>query len=334
MCLTNYIGLKGCGLPTPASGRYVNSLPGVSIKVLDNIADSEKVTYIKVWEAIQERALSSFIANVSTELAKRFRLKTILESLDLGELVDKASTTNASAQYRGFVYSVNCPSGSFKKSSLQVVHVQRIKYFATADQQNVVIKIFDVDIQRELFSATINASEGWNYIEVNKSFKTANMFVCYDATDNASALLKLNEHTEGCCDLCVKEIYGNNCTGTIKGCVSDISNPYQTTVSNNLHGVSAEFSLLCSFDAVVCSNKKVFELAYWYKLGEEIMVERLLSSRVNLTTIDQKDAEQARAYFMENYAEHLKNAASGIDLDLSDCCIVCNAAISYQESTM
>lgn len=54
-CLKDYIGIRGCGA-APESGQFINSLQGISLKSIQLVSDSEQVTFVKVWEDVQERA--------------------------------------------------------------------------------------------------------------------------------------------------------------------------------------------------------------------------------------------------------------------------------------
>lgn len=75
----DYIGLGYCttGVYTaPASGIYLNSLPGISIENIDKIADSEQVTYMGVWSDVQTFALAQFRMDVLNEMKKCWQLST------------------------------------------------------------------------------------------------------------------------------------------------------------------------------------------------------------------------------------------------------------------
>lgn len=74
-CLTNYIGLNGCSGNAPASGLYINSLPGISLESIDKIADSEQVTYQGVWADVQVEAWARFYVDVINELTKCYQLQ-------------------------------------------------------------------------------------------------------------------------------------------------------------------------------------------------------------------------------------------------------------------
>lgn len=54
-CLKDYVGIRGYTV-TPASGQFINQLPGISLKSIQSIANSEQVTALAVWNDVQERA--------------------------------------------------------------------------------------------------------------------------------------------------------------------------------------------------------------------------------------------------------------------------------------
>lgn len=86
-CFLNYIGLSYCTggvYDSPASGIYLNSLPGISIENIDKIADSEQVSYLGVWDDVQKTALAQFKLDVMAELNKCYKLN---RTCDYNELI-------------------------------------------------------------------------------------------------------------------------------------------------------------------------------------------------------------------------------------------------------
>ena len=74
-CFINYIGLSLCGAyEAPASGIYINSLPGLSIESIDKVADQEQINYLGVWEDVQTNALQQFRLDIMAELQKCYTL--------------------------------------------------------------------------------------------------------------------------------------------------------------------------------------------------------------------------------------------------------------------
>lgn len=68
-CLKDYVGIKLCpDAEAPDSGLFINSLPGLSIEALDNIADSEQTSYLGLWADAQEEAWARFQNDFFKEL--------------------------------------------------------------------------------------------------------------------------------------------------------------------------------------------------------------------------------------------------------------------------
>lgn len=59
-CLTGLVGILGCTNPAPESGLYINSLPGVTLEMVDKVADAEQITYLGVWKDIRDRGIRKF----------------------------------------------------------------------------------------------------------------------------------------------------------------------------------------------------------------------------------------------------------------------------------
>lgn len=335
-CLKEYIGLKGCGNDTPPSNRYVNSLPGVTLKAIDNMASNEQVTYANVWSDVQDRAIANFSTRVTGLFAERYKLKKVLSNIDLGEAIDAISNqTAAAAEYRGFTYELKFTSNVYTKpSALQQVYVQKLRVYLKV-AGGFTVKIYNLDLKKELYTKAVTGGlVGWNTVSVYQCFSAFRLFFAYDCTAIESVEQTITDYSTSCCSDCVTDIYGDGCKGWLKGAKATTASPYEVEQGNDTYGLTAELSLLCSFDNVVCKNLKVFEAGYWYALGEELMVERLSSPRFNITTIDAKEAEDLRGYFSNKFSEELRLAVDSIDLDQSDCCIECNAPLMYAESSM
>ena len=75
-CFIDYIGLSLCAgaYDAPASGIYLNSLPGLSIESIDKVANQEQVNYIGVWDDVQTNAVQQFKVDVIAEMQKCYQL--------------------------------------------------------------------------------------------------------------------------------------------------------------------------------------------------------------------------------------------------------------------
>lgn len=75
-CFIDHIGLSYCEgvYNAPASGIYLNSLPGINIESIDKIADSEQISYLGVWDDVQKSAVAQFKLDVISEMTKCYKL--------------------------------------------------------------------------------------------------------------------------------------------------------------------------------------------------------------------------------------------------------------------
>lgn len=74
-CLNDYIGITDCGT-VPASGLYINSLPGITIESMDKIATEDQLSYLGVWNDVQKEAAVRFKADFIAEVNKCFQINT------------------------------------------------------------------------------------------------------------------------------------------------------------------------------------------------------------------------------------------------------------------
>jgi hypothetical protein len=340
-CFIDYIGLRGAvsGI-TPDSGLYVNDLPGINLKSLDAIADSDKVNYQRLWDIIQQRAVKNFGNAIYSILNRRYRIRTLLQSIDLLKQID-AITYDPLAQWRGFTIEL-----SFKNmqrlvaSPFQTTHIQELSlYLTSVPAGDVPVKIFDLNTGDVLDSFTIPAASaviGWNRIKVEKRYVAYRIFCAYDATLIEGTNLYIPQTVITGCMSCVNWIYGFSfCEAYVRGAQTVVkTDPTILGFTNQSYGLSAKFSVGCTYDGLAANNRALFANALWYLIGAEILVERLSSDRINrYTTIDREQAQENLAYMQEQYKINLEQALEGINLTMGDCCIEQNAQVTYREMT-
>lgn len=326
-CLRDFVGIEGCGATTPTSGEYVNSLPGITSFMVGKIADKEQVTYLEVWNDVQERALKKFTSAVISTFKndKKLKIKTVAQTVDLGRIIDNTTPTAAAAEYRGFTVELTFDSTlSNLQSALQVIYVQSVAIYSDV-VAHTTIKVVDLDTGDVLHSETVSLSIGWNAVYISEAFDAYRIFVGFDATEVGSPLLNIQPYVSIGCQTCAGNIYGGDCNATVYGAVSaDTSDLTELDKGQNAYGVSGVFSIQCRYDWLVCSNIDMFTLAWQYCLGAELMVERIYSDRINrFTGIDQDKARELRAEFEAGWKTELQIAIDGIDISEDDCCVEC-----------
>lgn len=341
-CFIDYIGLRGAisGI-IPDSGLYVNDLPGINLKSLDMIADSDKLNYQNLWNIIQQRAVKKFEKAIYAEFNKRFRLKRIVQSIDLTKQVDKTVVYAPIPQWRGF--SIQLTFKNMQRivaSPFQSTFIQELwLYLNAVPVADIAVNIFDMETGDTLDAFSVPAATavvGWNKIKVFKKYIAYEIFCAYDATAVPGADLYIPPTVEFYSTEMVNWIYGFVFANAyVRGAQTIIQDdPTQLAFGIQSYGLSGIFSVGCTYDGLACNNKMLLGDALQYLLGAEIMIERTMSDRLNrYTTIDKDQAGKALQYFEEEYTQRIQQALEGIDIKTSDSCIDCNAQVVYREMT-
>jgi hypothetical protein len=75
----------------------------------------------------------------------------------------------------------------------------------------------------------------------------------------------------------------------------------------------------CDYEDLICDNKEYLATAWMYLLGNQLMIYRLYTSRLNrYTTIDYKLAEQLKDFYQVEYEKELTIAIKLVDV--TGCC--------------
>lgn len=330
-CLIGYIGLNACKGSAPESGLYINELPGINLQSIDKIADSDQQTYARVWDDVQKRSVRKLHADVSALFAKRYRIKTVSDSVQLSRKVE-ADVVNLADEWRGITIELSDAGSQYLPSALQVIHLQKLEaYFSGAS--DIEFNVIDLDTGELLETFTQAVATGWNTIALNKDYAASRIFIGYDASAINSVTILLPKAYDCSCHLIADWGY-DCCQGQIKGAIYDDSTG-DITAGTNTFGVSAIVGVHCRYDAIVCNSKAVFANALWYLLGAEMMTERIYSDRLNrYTTVDRNRAIEMRNEFREQYIIELEKAVDGINLNHFDCCLECAAQLKYEEATL
>jgi hypothetical protein len=333
-CLKGHIGIEGCSQETPVSGLYINHLPGIELEALDKIATHDQVNFQGVWDDIEERAVRRFRNEAVKMFNKRYKLKTITQSVDVEKLIDTSSTTASATEYRGYALELNREEDDYVASNLQSIYIQTLPLYLSG-AVNTTVKVFDLDTETQLFTLDVTGVSGWNTVRVDQTFTARRLYVVYNATNVTSVeqdITKLKQavlynDTDHC--LC----YSGNINIEIRGASSTIADPYTITYGEDTFGLSGIFSVLCSFDSLICNNLSVFETPLWYLEAAEFCFERRFTSRLNKYTLFNKEkAKELEAEYEERFMSDLETVIEGISLKLQDHCLVCNEVIRQADA--
>ena len=312
-CLKDYIGLTGCGNQIPASGLFVNSLPGISLKSVEFLADAEQGNFLGVWEDVQTRALKRFELLVNSEFSKEYKIKSTkytIKTKDETFGLFPYSQITLNNKYVAILIESNCGS------ELNFHNIQSIFFRGVNIPTSISYGIYDFETLNYLDGGNAFCASNINEIVINKKF------YCH------KLLIKLSENTD--------TYYTNTETNKIySDCVDitfgTIDSNYNFTSSNLNYGFNILYSNKCDWSSICCYNKEAFAIPLWYLLGSELMMERMVSDRINKYTVDKKQAEELKAYYDSEFDRALKQAISGISLESCDCCLECDPLIAIRE---
>lgn len=332
-CLTDLIGIEGCGGAVPPSNLYINRLPGIELKAIDKIATADQGTLNGVWSDIQERAVRKFKSSVNAKFKERWKLKTITSVIDLGRKINTNIIASPEVGLRGFALELHQEGANFGNSNMQSVYVKALSLYLPSPVATTV-KLYDLDLAEELFTYDLAGVEGWNTITVNETFLANRIGFVYTSILTDSVQLDISQMSSylNSAYACCYEF--NNGQYRVRGIHNDTDlNINGIQFGDNTFGLTGIFSVICSYDSIVCNNLPVFETALWYLTGAEFCFERRFTSRLNeFTSFDKNKAKELEEEYKKRFDEELGLAIGGINLDGNDSCLVCNSQFMYSDA--
>ncbi len=331
-CLVNYVGIKGCGEALPGSGLYVNDLPGIPRELLDKIATADQGTYKQAWLDIQNNAVQEMNIDLKLAFANRYKSVSLLRSFSIGKNIDTTTTEPQSAEYRGFSVDIHkdIPDG-YVVSNMIAYSIDALElYIPVVTTNPITIRILDGDTAESLFSYSLAVADqvtGWNVIPVNSLFYAGKIVAVYDATEVDSVELTLAPNINDSLCGCLSPVY-DECLGEVKGIDTGALNINTINEGTNTYGLTANISLTCTYEKLVCRNKMLFAKPLQYLLGYKVLEAALYTNRFGrFNTTDRKVTEGLAQDYRQDYLSALELTLKGIDLDQADPCIVCDPAL-------
>lgn len=318
MCFDNYIGLRGaCEDSTPISGMYINDLAGISLKTIANLSTEKSASFKEVWESIYRRSVNEMQSDIFIMMQEFIKTNILYENAIVGRLCNPPVAEIASNHYKGIAISVN----ESKNTEIFINDVQL--YLDSAEDSE--IRIYNYNDGALLDTISFNGIQGLNTIYINKRYtiygQRKKIFVCYDG--NIPSIQS-------------KAVYIDTDCGyaTICGAKIDIGTQ---VIEDNLdfdaegHGLIINFNIVCSVDNFICSIRDLLKMALLYKLGENVMLERLTSDRINqYTMVNMEQAEKLQEEYRTKYRDNVNATLNNIEPHGDTCCFPCNKKRTYK----
>lgn len=98
-------------------------------------------------------------------------------------------------------------------------------------------------------------------------------------------------------------------------------------------GLNVVFNSSCSLQKVIEENINLFQHALWYRIGVDLMKERIVSDRVSrFTTLTPERATELMAVFNEDYKSALEAATMNLKFNEDTICFICKRPIVAKTS--
>jgi len=328
-CLTDYIGIKSCSI-TPSSGKYINILPGMSTELVDNIANSEQVTFNGVWSDIQDAAFDVFANDIAIFLRKNKASKfdeVLFQTNRIGNISRNPEFIAPSLNYNGVYMRV--PASKYTELNIKNLWVYSQSALTTT------FKIFDVNDGSVLFTKEVVLSAGLNTIEIDQviTIKYANivLFMGVDATDLTSIETERGIYDWGLDDCeCAHEYYFPSNSFEYWPAQLGLSDEaiFENIEQNGSgFGVGIDADLMCSVSQFICENKKFLQTAWMYLLATQTLLQKLGSFRINMFTTSNLEATAfLRSRYEKQYLDALDRTLES--LPKNDICISCEGTLN------
>jgi len=324
-CISDLIGIKnGCSDTIPVSGLYVNDLPGMSLKIADAAANSEKVNGFTL---IQNRIdfASTYLSNdIRTYLQDKFVINSILESSKAGFYKDDNDIIASSNKLKGIKVTV-------REEPFININISKIGLrFDSVQTTNIYIyNLYTAELLYTLPITTV--ADEITYITVNKQIATnkqrLSLFICTDVSVSDyydSSVLEVG-NKQGC-STCQSSRYLSRISGgSLDPALSKTESNFVS--ANNTGGITLDYTIECDMDNYICSLGRSLSWSLLYKTGHLIMQELINSDQLNtVVMINKSRNEELLSYYEAEYIKSINQLTSNLKTP-DDICFNCSPRI-------
>lgn len=302
---------------TSRSGLYAVDLPGVTLRLLDDLTKDEQADWEACWTSIYNRSVKNFIKDVQGRISKDFHIDLKLVSRETSKFKTTENTNSGTAGVK-----LEYPMPKYGR-----IRVNQIIVNAVAGASNFPILFYEDNTSGELlYTKTVSTlSAGKNTINIDRDFEVEDtLFIGYDAdtyrlygTENKYFANQKYLHFD---DLsCAFPCYAG-----LNASVTQILGG----------GLNVKLHVYCSVEKFILENIGLFDVALWYRIGVELMKERITSDRFNRwTTLTSERALELMKIYMDEYTNpdktgHLDLAVKDLSMPEDGVCFECKSTVS------
>lgn len=308
VCQTNLITTDK-GTPSK-TGLYANGLPGVTLRLLDDLTKDEQEDYLEFWDDIYQRSWDNFVSDMQTLLADKFHIDLKLVSRETSKFT---GDSNQATELAGILLEFDLP----RYARIHVVSIG-VKAVGATGSPGAEFTFWDAVDGNLLESVSEDLEDGQNEVPVNLSFEpqTDKLFIAFDPT--AIELKKTENRYFASDDLAEDKLSCSFPCGYGEGSVRQI----------NGGGLNVTFNIFCSIEKFLCQNINLFKMAFWYRIGVELMIERRLTDKLNrFTALTAERAVELMEIYQGEYDKHLKNSVRNLSMREDPICFTCKSAV-------
>lgn len=285
---SNYIGIRGCGDAAPDSGIYINDLPGISMKLMADVANDEVVQGKELIRRMEQEAIKLTAQDAVAALVNKVEFKGLVAADTQGYIGDEYEAPES--RYVGFeiekldddVYTrILLNWFRFKPDTADVSTTVYVEDGpgTTATEYDITTSA-NVKNQVDITTQEINEDIVRVYIDT----QGFNLATTGDGWGNFSNCVKCRKST------------GN------RSWVRYIQSDDATTWTyETQHGIGISFGLMCSVSELLCIFRDELKYAIRYRLGGLLMQQVMHTNRNNVLVRNSKDdAEKLYEMWMGN----------------------------------
>lgn len=315
-CYDNYIGIDPS---TPSrSGLYAVNLPGMELAMFDMLTREDQIDYLELWETVYNRAWQNFISDLTDAMQSKFYVDSKLVSRETSQFTD---SLNLATGLAGVTIEFALP----RYARLHIVSADVITETGYASPE------FELQVRKDsadgelLYSVTDELGPGRDSVFIDQDFEVEKMFVGYDADIYALRSTENRRYNN-----LYSPYYYFNCNSCEFDC-----NGYKGKIEQiNGGGLNVRYNVVCSIEKFACENINLFKQAIFYRVGLELVYERIFGNRLNkymTMTLERKD--EFLLFYDKEYTKNLMQAVKSQNMKEDTHCFSCKDVLSSRSQT-
>lgn len=318
MSLIGYIGFGRSS--SPASGVYIDDLPGLVAAKLEAFTNPDTGTANEVWEKIERRAVNGLLSEVRNALQQNdtFAIDSVFQTSEAGDYVTDSTTSTGSGDWEGVRLKV-AYTGRYAELSIPYVRLYADTSVSTT------VRVYDSTSGVQLYTQDFTLTEGHNTLRVEQTYSVTTgsreFFIAYNST--------------GVDGVRVWNINGDSYTTVTPARWDGTGTPVEGNLDLNVTPgtMVVNYYLKCSVEAFIEAHREEFKQALFYRLAVEMAIESLhndeMISRYNWDR-DRLAADFDR--YSEAYQAELSAVLDTMRIEYDGICVTCNSPVKYKNN--